>query len=177
MTAMETTTLKLTRLAAIALCTLSRTACGAAFHVDDFQSGASTLGWEGGSTPTYMADGGPAGAGDAFIQISAFGYHLATKTDAPEWMGDYTSIGASKITVDLMSPPSSDPLPIRVVLFGPTTTGNRWTSTVAQTIPDDGVWRNYTFSLASSDLTSVLGDATYSQLMGGVVRVMLRFDP
>jgi hypothetical protein len=160
------------------LCLTCPVAFGAALHVDNFESEATTLGWTGGASPTHIASGGPAGAGDAFLQITttAFG-HLATYTDAAEWTGDYAAIGAARITVDLMSPPTSAPLPVRVVLFGPSDTSNRWTSTDAQIVPNDGVWRTYTYGLASSDLTSVSGFATYSQMMANVVRMMLRFDP
>jgi hypothetical protein len=44
-------------------------------------------------------------------------------------------------------------------------------------IPNDGVWRRYTFSLAEADLTSP-GDpeAAYADIIGGVGRVMFRHD-
>jgi hypothetical protein len=150
---------------------------GAALHVDDFQSG-TILGWAGGASPVLVNDGGPAGVGDKFLSISTpANGHLATFNDGTAWTGNLTSIGATQIKVDLMSPAASAPLPTRVVLFGPGSTAVRWTSTVAQTVPNDGVWRSYAFSLAEGDLTRVLGTATYPAMTADVVRVMLRFDP
>ena len=64
-------------------------------------------------------------------------------------------------------------------MFGPTTDDNRWTSTVAAAVPNDGIWRNYEFSIAESDLTfvpRVASATTYDQLIADVVRVMLRHD-
>jgi hypothetical protein len=88
-----------------------------------------------------------------------------------------SAINAAAVKVDLMAPTTSAPLPVRLVFFGPDSTSNRWTSTVAQTVPNDGVWRNYTFSVGEDDLTRVLGSSQYSDLYAEVIRTMLRFDP
>jgi hypothetical protein len=159
-------------------CTLAH---AATLHTDDLQSGAS-VDWFGGASPTYVAAGGPAGAGDAFMQISTFpGGNLASYNFAARWTGDYTAIGAATISADLMAPPTSAPLPIRLVVMGPTSKYSRWDSVDFQTVPNDGVWRHYTFSLAESDLVQVENfvgpTATYANLMTGVERVMFRYDP
>lgn len=151
---------------------------GAALHVDDFQTGATTLGWAGGSAPTRVGAGGPAGEGDAFLRVStATGGHLATFNDGDAWTGDFSVIGAVAVTADLMSPVTSAPLQMRLVLFGPTSTGDRWTSTNSQLVANDGIWRSYSFSLAGADLTRVLGTGTYAQLQASTLRIMLRYDP
>jgi hypothetical protein len=149
----------------------------ATLHVDDFQGGTTALGWSGGSSPTYTANGGPNGAGDAFVQISAFpGGNLATYNTSPQWTGNFTTIGAETINVDMMAPSTSAPLAIRLVVMGPSKF-IRWDSADAQAVPNDGVWRNYQFSLAESDLTLVAGTDAYATLMSSVERVMFRYDP
>jgi hypothetical protein len=165
-------------IACVAIIRLAAALPAATPHVDDFESGTTTLGWDGGASPTYISSGGPAGAGDAYLRTSAVtGGHLATFNMASQWTGNFTAISAAKVTVDMMAPASSAPLPIRLVLMSGTAGAIRWTSVSSQTVPNDGVWRPYTFSLAASDLALVFGSGTYSQLMTSVERTMLRYDP
>lgn len=151
---------------------------GATLHTDDFQEDDAS--WtNGGFTVTRETSGGPDGAGDAFLSVDPF-RHLATHNTTPAWTGDFAAIGAAAVTADLMAPPGSAPLSVRLVLFGPgvsPSTSPRWTSTVAMDVPADGEWRNYEFSLAEEDLTLVVPSATYEELMRGVLRVMLRHQP
>ena len=79
------------------------------------------------------------------------------------------------IEVEFMRPNGQTDLPMRLVLFGPGT-GNRWTSTLAQMVPGDGVWRTYTYSILESDLTRVQGLGTYADLEGALNRIMFRFN-
>src|SRR5690606_10798213 len=132
-------------------------AAAATLHVDEFQTPSSTLGWVGGSSPTYVATGGPSGEGDGFLRISALNANFATYNDSPDWIGSFESIGARYVIVDLMSPATSAPLEMRLVLFGPGSTFDRWTSVTAQAIPNDGVWRTYAFSMTADDMTRVFG--------------------
>ncbi|RIK69914.1 MAG: hypothetical protein DCC67_21010 [Planctomycetota bacterium] len=154
----------------------------ATLHTDDFETGTTTLNWLGGSSPTYIASGGPAGADDAFLRITPnpFREHLAVFNTSSAWTGNYQSLGAAAVHVDLMAPANSAPLQIRLVLFSAATSvlqpENRWTSTVAQTTPNDGVWRRYTFALDEAALTRVQGADNYAQLMANVNRVMFRYD-
>jgi len=136
-----------------------------------------TQGWAGGSIlPERVATGGPAGDGDAFLRVFT-NSNLATHNTSSAWTGNLASIEAGRVNVDMMSPLSSSPLEIRLVLFGPTAIESRWTSAVAQSVPNDGMWRGYTFSLAESELVRVLGLATYAEVIADVVRVMFRHDP
>ncbi len=156
-------------------------AAGAAtLHRDDFTP-AGTSGWSGGGaggqTVQRVATGGPAGADDAYLQYQSPGANLAIHNALPIWTGDYDAISAARISVDARNSTGSGPVALRLVLFGPTSTGNRWTSAQPTIIPADDVWRSYTFSLAQPDLTLVLGSATYDDLLSGVVQVMLRHDP
>jgi hypothetical protein len=153
------------------------TATAATLHVDTFDS--DTQGWIGGQTGTAHVATGGAGDGMGYLSMPSAPNVAAYNFDA-RWSGNYTSIGAGQIVVDLRVPEDMTELAIRVVLFGPDNTQQRWTSTVAQTVPADGVWRQYTFSLASADLvlTQVFNPPlTHSQVMGNVLQLMLRHDP
>jgi hypothetical protein len=150
------------------------TAAAATLHIDKFD--ASRLGWAGAGTPVFQATGG-AGDGGGFI-LQSPGSNFAAYTSQADWIGSFLAIGADRVRVDLMAPVDSlAPLELRLVLFTPATFEERWTSTVAQTVPNDGVWRSYTFMLDAANLVQVQGASPYSQLIGNVGRVMLRHDP
>lgn len=145
----------------------------ATLHVDTFDTG--TQGWSGGAFPTLQPGGGPAGEADFFLQLRSVGNNLAAYNIDPRWIGDLTAIGATKVTADLMGIPSRPPLSIRLVLFGPESTDDRWTSAAAHTIPNDGVWRPYIFPL--DELVNVQGIGTLAEVLSGTLQVMLRHDP
>jgi hypothetical protein len=151
------------------------TAAAATLHVDEFETG-TTLGWTGGASPMHVASGGSTAAGPGFLMITS-GNNLATHNTTPPWTGNLAAIGADRILVDLMAPISSAPLAIRVVLFGPNSTNQRWTSSLAQTVPNDGVWRSYTFMLGPNDLVAPFPAGTYDDVVASTLRVMLRHDP
>lgn len=148
-------------------------------QVDDFQD-STTQSWGGGdqlTTPT----GGPLGAGDIFLHLESFGggstgSKLAT-TNSFQWSGDYTAAGVTQLGVDILNPntsPVATPLNIRLVLFG--TLGSRWSSTVGTLIPADNQWHHAVFSLASADMTLVLGSQTFPQVISNVVTLQIRYD-
>jgi hypothetical protein len=77
-------------------------------QLDDFQNG-TTQNWANGSgsAPPILniATGGPAGAGDRFIQVTSIGgigpgSHLTT-INREDWLGNYISEGITVIEVDL----------------------------------------------------------------------------
>ncbi len=78
---------------------------------------------------------------DPFLLLTSIGNNLAAFNLQPAWIGNLTAIGATRVNVDLMSPASSAPLAMRLVLFGPGSVDDRWTSVVSQAVPNDGVWR------------------------------------
>jgi hypothetical protein len=148
----------------------------ATLHVDTFDS--ATQGWIGGGTPVHVATGG-AGDGTGYISVPSSS-NLATYNTESRWIGNYSSIGAGRIVVDLRVPEGMPELAMRVVLFGPDNTQQRYTSTLAQTVPADGIWRQYAFSLASADLVPTQVNTpfvSHSQIMGNILQFMLRHDP
>ena len=73
-------------------------------------------------------------------------------------------------------PVSTGELEMRLVLFGSESTGNRWTTTEAIMVPNDGIWRPYGFTLNEEDFTRVSGSGTFDEMIQDVQRIMLRHD-
>ena len=139
--------------------------------ISDFEDG-SLDGWAPPRGNTTNLAGGPAGS-TRFLQvltssstrIAAFNAGVAGTIDA-----DVTSI-----LIDMQRPDGQSDLPMRMVLFGPGT-NNRWTSTDAQLVPGDGVWRTYSFSVLEADLTRTAGSGSYADLTNNFGRLMFRYD-
>jgi hypothetical protein len=158
------------------LATVCSTATAATLHVDTFDS--TTQGWAGGGGPVHVAIGG-AGDGAGYLSVPS-GQKLATYNAEASWIGNYTSIGAGRVVVDLRVPVGEQELSMRAVLFGPDSTQQRYTSATAQTVPADGVWREYTFSLGAADLVPTQVNnpfISHAQNMANVLQFMLRHDP
>ena len=147
-------------------------------QVDTFQDG-SVDGWGGGDALTNVPDGGPAGVGDAYMQMvsggsGGMGGSLATYNLDDRWLGNYPFMGIFALSADLMAPTSNttSPLSIRVALFGPE--GSRWTSATPFALPADGDWHHAIFYLAAADMVQVADGAGYEQTMENVSRIMFR---
>ncbi len=130
--------------------------------------------------PKVVADGGPEGAGDAFLEITAQGGNgpgskLAVFNSDISWTGNYLDLGANAIEVDMRNT-SGGALSMRLVLFGNGSTNDRWTSTEAFDLPSDGQWHSASFSMAEDALSRVRGNSEYGAALGDVIRVMLRHD-
>ncbi len=137
----------------------------------DFEDG-TLQGWSSPAENTSnVPSGGPMGVDDAFLQIDpGTGDHLAAfNTD----LAGTIDPAATDIEIDMMRSVGEGTLEVRLVLFGPTT-DERFTSTVAQAVPDDGVWRSYTYSILEADLSQVSANGTYAALHAGLARVMFR---
>ena len=139
--------------------------------LSDFESG-TLEDWDGGSTPTNIPTGGPAGVGDNYLQISG-GNNFATFNASLSGVLDPS---ITSIDVDLLRPAGESDLEMRLVLFGPSTF-DRWTSTNFQVVPGDGTWSTYSFSVLESDLTRVAGGSSYTDLTTNLDRIMFRYDP
>ncbi len=139
--------------------------------LDDFEDG--TLGgWSPPRANTTNVPGGPLGSTRALEIRSA--NRLAAFDAGPDIAGPIDP-SVRAIKVDMFRPPRVGSLEIRLVLFGPGT-GNRWTSTQSQILPDNGQWNTYVFSILEADLTRVAGGNTYADLVGNLNRMMFRHD-
>ncbi len=76
-------------------------------QVDDFSDG-TTMGWGTGastSSPTWIASGGPAGAGDGFLRVTSDGGSgpggKPVVINFDQWSGDYSGQGITAVRMDV----------------------------------------------------------------------------
>ncbi|MEQ1932867.1 MAG: hypothetical protein ABL962_03165 [Fimbriimonadaceae bacterium] len=141
-------------------------------QVDTFQDG-SLMNWAGGSNPVNIATGGPAGAGDKYLQISATGGFLASFCQA-QWIGNFTGAGVNRIEVDLRNT-GANPLVVRLVLFA--ANFDRWSSTASVTLPANSQWVHASFNLVESNFVHTTGTGTFPAMMANMNRIMFRHEP
>jgi len=145
-------------------------------QVDDFED-STLMDWAGGASPTNISTGGPAGAGDNYLQITSTGgfgpgSRLAAYNDV-QWTGDFTSAGVTSIDADVRNFGTTGGLQLRVLLFG---NGGSFTSTVALSVVNDGFWHHITLGLTAADLTAVDGanPIDLPMTLAGVSRLLIR---
>lgn len=144
-------------------------------RLNDFQDGTTQF-WDGFDV-SNVPNGGPTGAGDAYLQVVSYGgsgpgSRLATYCDF--WSGDYQAAGVNRIEVMFRNFSNVD-LSMRVVLFDGFTQA-RWTSVNAFTLAANSGWVTASFGLAESDLVRVLGSSDYNSVITNTSRLMIRHD-
>lgn len=138
-------------------------------QTDTFQSG-TVLGWQQGAGapgPT-LQDGGPAGAGDFYMQVTATGGFGAgsrlTVFNQAQWKGDYIAAGVNAIEMDVRAPATnSGSLSYRIAFRN--AGGIGYVSTTPFTVPADGVWRKATFAVTPEAMTAVNAPAPFNDFM------------
>jgi hypothetical protein len=167
--------------------------CGPAYavtsgHVDDFEDG-TTQGWEEGSgqgtpnpnPPTNVANGGPMGAGDNFLEnVSSGGTGVGSKqlifNSSAHWTGDFAAAGINVIRVDVQVDATSEgPLQLRVAFQG--TNGARFISTDSIEVPADGDWHTVSLPFNASAMSEIATGATFIQAAAGVTAVRIMHRP
>jgi hypothetical protein len=144
--------------------------------VDTFQDG-TLMNWAGANRSN--AAGGPGGASDLYLRVDngGSGNRVAFHNSDARWVGNYQSAGVTALRAE-MANFGPQTMEIRLVLFGFTPTGaGRWTSTTAAVIQPNSTWQTYTFSVAQSSLTNVLGSVPYDTMITNVTQIMFRHDP
>lgn len=150
-------------------------------QLDDFQDG-TTQGWRHGgpspNPPSNVATGGPQGAGDAYLRITALGEfapggRLVAFNDDHRWTGDYVAAGVDVIRADVRNP-GTESLPIR---FGIQSSTSRFVSTEPFLLPGDGQWHEVLFDL--TEMSDVGGGGTVEDALADVrvVRVLAAAAP
>jgi hypothetical protein len=145
---------------------------------DTFQDG-TTLDWQEGASspnpPTNVATGGPAGAGDRFLQnISSGGFGAGSRMvmfNSAQWSGNYNAARVDRITAQ-MANFGSTTLHMRIAFRGgPSST--LYGSSSAAVLPPDGLWRSVVFDLTTSALTNIGGANTLAQVLGSVAELRI----
>jgi len=141
-------------------------------QIDTF--GDSTIqGWRMGiptvtdSHMTNIADGGPAGAGDNFLQVVADGTAAQggrlTFFNRLQWTGNYTAEGVTAIAMDLKNFSPSESLNLRLAINGgfrdPSFNfiGGVFTTSANISLDSGSGWKQAVFSLLPSDLIPISG--------------------
>jgi hypothetical protein len=161
---------------------------GGAVTVGEMEDFSVDLGaWSQGREPigelglTRVESGGPAGAGDAYMQIvsDAVGSqrNIIAFNLTPEWTGDYLAAGVTGLAMSVQNAGPTE-LRLRVALgtwFVPDGPGSWVASTSPAVVPAGGGWTNISFPLAAAGMTIVqnVGGDDYADIMSGVVAVRL----
>jgi hypothetical protein len=127
-------------------------------QVDTFETGLA--GWASGANhpdpPRVDAEGGPQGAGDAWLRLSALGGTGAGSRlvafSGPQWGGDYGAAGIAGITMDANNYGDLD---VDLRLQFDSITGTVISS--AARLPARSGWTPIFFSLSPADLTGTAG--------------------
>lgn len=161
-------------------------------QLDDFQDG-TTMNWHvaagpnGGMPPfpPVNADGGPAGNGDLFLQLTSTGGMGAGSRmvvlNGSQWGGDYLSSGVTGISMDVNNL-GGIPLELRMRFehfsaMGPPT--GDFLSSDSVTVPAASGWQNVFFPISETDLMDVtmgMGD-DFATTLGDVGIVRLLHSP
>ncbi len=132
-------------------------------QLDDFQDG-STQGWGSGAAnaapPVNVGSGGPAGAGDGYLLVTATGVRgpggkLVTLS-GPAWTGNYLAAGVSGIVMDVANFGSTD-LSLRLYLLGEA--GASAVSLQPFVLPAGSGWAHAFFDLSPAALSGDAADA------------------
>jgi hypothetical protein len=147
-------------------------------QVDDFQDpNDAKAGWRGGvgfTAQRRVADGGPGGAGDAYLRVDTRRYHLATK-NTDQWAGNYLAAGIDAIEMDLKHiRPGTDAVEIRILLIGP---GGVFASANLTDPISTDAWQRYRFGLTAADLVHVTdGTGDLTDTLTAVRKLLIRND-
>ena len=152
-------------------------------QVDDFEDG-TTGGWIVGvgtgaahpAPPQNVATGGPAGADDAYLALTAIGgagpgSRLAVLNQT-RWGGDYPAAGVTAIAMDVANLGTSDLL-LRLLLENPVAGPPTASAYSADPIvvPAGSGWMSVVFSVSAADLLSEVGTVEAALASTTVLRI------
>ncbi|MEO0734803.1 MAG: T9SS type A sorting domain-containing protein [Bacteroidota bacterium] len=140
----------------------------------DFADG-TTQGWVNGSNaqnPVLISDGGPAGAGDAYLRITADGSgpggKLAIFNVDSTWTGNFLAKQVRAIELSARNL-SDQELTIRLAIDDANRAG-LVTDTALVLAANDTTWQTLEFPLGEDDL---VGDADYQAVLANVTKVWI----
>jgi hypothetical protein len=140
------------------------------FEVDE-------AGWNPAST-LQVADGGPAGAGDGYLEYASDGTGAGGKLivlNDSQWSGDYLGAGVTAISlqaINLSGVEQSFDLRVAIgtgfISSFPASSGTWYASSASVTLAPGGGWVPVVFALDATSMTLVTGSATLDQVLGDV---------
>jgi hypothetical protein len=127
--------------------------------------------WQKGiSNPTYLsvvASGGPAGAGDSYMQSVADGggsFGRLTVFNQNQWDSNYVTDGVTSIRMDLLN---SGTVPLQVRLGLRNSAGAGYISTTPFALGTGGGWQTADFPVTEAALTTVGAPGGFSAFLSG----------
>jgi len=168
---------------------LAQLAFGATIgQLDTFQDG-TTGGWFAGGLgtgavppipPQVVANGGPQGTGDRYLQITGLGGDgpgsKIAVINVAQWAGNYLSSGISGISMDLKNFGTTD-LTIRLLfedpMMGPPV--DQAVTTAGTFLPVGGGWTRAFFPITTSSMTTLSGNVT--TLLGNTTLIRIIDSP
>lgn len=143
---------------------------------DNFTDG-SLQNWATGRadiTAAFMSnqiDGGPAGTGDNYLQMSSDGSittgggNRITLFNQLQWQGDYLNAGITGIAMDIKNISSDAALNLRLAINGGfidssfNSIGGLFSTVASVTLDSGSEWTHVVFSLRPEDLVAVIGQS------------------
>jgi hypothetical protein len=157
-------------------------------QADSFQDGTTQNWFAGGGPlgqtppvpPANAPAGGPAGAGDRFLSLTATGGtgpgSRLIAINTTQWAGDYPAAGITAIEMDVNNFGGTD-VSLRLMFSdpagGPPT--NMAVSTSPAVVPGGSGWMHVVFPIQPGDLTAVTGGAAVA--VGNATEVRLYHSP
>ena len=144
--------------------------------VDTFSSGLA--GWQKGQVnPTFLSvvnNGGPAGAGDAYMQSVADGsasFGRLTVFNEAQWNSNFLASGVTAIRMDLLNS-GTVPLQVRIALRN--SVGAGFISSTPFPLGVGGGWQSFEFPVTQAALTSVGSPGTFASFLasGFALRIL-----
>jgi hypothetical protein len=126
--------------------------------------------------PANVVTGGPAGAGDHFLQVTAVGGIGAgsrlTVINPAQWAGDYEAAGVTGIAMDVFNLGSTN-LALRLLFEDPVAgaPSNQAVSSSAIPLPAGSGWTHVLFPITPGDVTAVLGSVDAALSNATAIRI------
>jgi hypothetical protein len=154
-------------------------------EIDTFTGGIEGWGVPGVPVlpPAVIADGGPRGAGDAYLQVVAVGgggpgSRLSVQ-NLDQWSGDYIAAGISSIAMDLNNF-GPDDLYLRLLFANLTNLPDSVDAAItsdAVFVPAGSGWMHAVFSIAPSALLPMPGSISSALSTASELRIFHNPDP
>jgi hypothetical protein len=156
-------------------------------QIDTFEDGTTgnwTVAQVGGvhpAPPQNIPDGGPAGAGDNFLLLTALGGQGAgsrlSVLNREQWAGDYLATGVNRISMQVANLGDTE-LHLRLLFADPVLgPPSNLAITDAVVLPAGSGWQSITFAVSPADLIALQGDVTTLLAATAELRIFHGVEP
>jgi len=146
-------------------------------QIDTFQDG-SLLNWmNGGFAPpiTNFNTGGPGGAGDGYIQMTANGGGPGgrlTMFNVDQWGGNFIAPGVTTLEIDLNNQ-SAVSLSIRFAFKSALSQSSPGYLSAAMLLPANSGWQHFSISITAANLVAIGDPTAYATFFTGVAEMRI----